>query len=271
MSEYLTTLVCLRDHRRLADLTSRNIEAITSAANVRDPRNPVITVERLRQLENLPRHEPTYAEARTLARLLLLPGIAPLLSIGGIHAMTSVFGEPDPFDFGHFTTSDNVPLSIACRLAVSLGLDDPIELDILPIHTQLWATISQNERAAGPGECPWCRGSGGQHLPTCLPEAIWSPRNSSPYGTAAFPRPARPRTRGDSHMAFGLKVLRAAKCVTQSQLASDVKINANYLSRIERLESKLTQGNAEKIAARLGVPVERIFEKPGANGEVLAV
>lgn len=268
MSDYLTTLVLLRDHRRQADLTSRNIETITGAANIANPRSPVITVDRLKQLENLPRHEPTYAEARLLTRILGLSTITSLMTVGTLHTMTNAFGTDDPSDLDWFRMSADVPLSIACRLTVHLGLDDPLELDSLPIHAQLWDILASGERGSTPGICPWCLNPSDTHRPTCLPQALWSPRSVAPYSTALFPRPARPRTRGDSHLAYGLKVVRAARGVTQQSLASEIGRNANYFSRIERLELKLTQANAEKIALKLNVPVERIFEKPGINGEM---
>lgn len=273
MSDYLTTLVLLREHRRAADITTRNIESITAAANLRNPLAPVITADRLRQLETAPRHEPTYAEARTLTRLLGLTTVAALITPASLHAMPDVFGAPQPDDLTNFRLSADVPLSIACRLAISLGLDDPLELDHLPIHAQLWDVLATGERFGVLGTCPWCGGNttmqdgrhiaAQPHLPTCLPAALWSPDNPlGTYATGVFPRPAKPRTRGDSHIAHGLKVIRAAKGITQQSLASDIGRNANYMSRIERLEVKLTQQNAEKIATRLGVPVERLFMRP---------
>lgn len=272
MSEYLTTLNLLRDTRKAAGLNHKMIEAITSAAHVLDPKTPAITVTRLRQLENLPRHEPTYAEARTLARIMALKTIGQLISTSGIYVMAHVFGRPSVDDLATFLTSSEVPLSIACRLTIQLGLDDPLELDSLPIHAQVWDILARGERGAGPGECPWCLAQTAprfpgdpallsDHLPTCLPAALWAPRERSLYLTAAFPHAAKPRTRGDSGRAHGLKHLRIAKGITQQNLASDVGLHPNYISRIEVLERPLTQANAIKIAAKLGVSPEKLFEK----------
>lgn len=254
------TLPLLRQARQDAGLTPRNIVTITEAKRTRNPQVDVITMDRLKQLENLPRHEPTYAEARDLARLLLLPGIIPLVTPAGIFSIVPVIGPLRIDDIYNWRLSDTVPLSVACRIAVALGLDDPMELEHMPIHSQLWETLERNERGASVDECPWCLGAAGHHLPTCLPSVVWAPRDPNAiFSTATFPVPGRPSTRGDSRRAHGLKVCRIRKGVTAKQLAHDVGKHPNYISRLENLDRPLTQQLAERIAPLLGVTVEALY------------
>jgi len=52
---------------------------------------------------------------------------------------------------------------------------------------------------------------------------------------------------------------RLASCLTQSQLASRVKVSANYISAIERQRITPPFVTADRIAKELDVPVERLF------------
>lgn len=258
-SDYILSLQHLRELRMSAGLTPKNIVAISESKRSRNPTADIITIERLRTLENLPRHEPTYAEARDLSRILLLPGIVPLITPTNLYAMDAVLGPLQETDFDLWRMSDLVPLSVACRVTVALGLDDPIELEHLSIHEQAWAILEQNERGASPGACPWCLGVRGHHTSKCLPAALWAPRGHKTIMTSDIPAPARPRTRGNSRFAHGLKLCRTARGIKQQQLAADVGVHPNYLSRMEQLDRPLTRELAERIAARLGCTVEALY------------
>lgn len=254
------TLPLLSKMRLAAGLAPKHVVTISETKRTRDPRVGVITIDRLKELENLPRHEPTYAEARDLARILLLPGIVPLITPMPLFTMSHVLGPLRPDDIYYWRMSEDVPLSVACRITIALGLDDPLELEHMPVHTQLWATIEANERGAAPGVCPWCLGADGDHLPTCLPNVVWAPQSTHPYITATFPQTGRPSKRGDSRIANGLKACRARKGITARKLANDVKVHPNTISRIEQHDIPLTRRLAEKIAPLLGVTVDALYD-----------
>jgi len=259
--------------RAKSGLTKRNIADLTAAAN---RKHGPITIDRLRELENGPiRAEPWLDEATDLARILLLPGVVSMMwdEKAGVDAQAQITsGDLTRFDLGHEMPDEvdmllrgvRLPLSMACRLAVRFGLTDPTQLEQLPIHQQIWATLEANERGAAPGECPWCRAPGGQHLPTCLPANIWSTRSTAPYATTTAPQPAKPGGRGLARMAKGLKAARKATQLTQAQVASSIGMHPNYLARIEQLKHPLSDAHAINIARILGCTVEDLF---GASSE----
>lgn len=261
--------------RAKSGLTKRNIFDITTAAH---RKHGPITIERLRELENGPiRAEPWLDEAVDLARILLLPGVVSMMWHGkaGIDTHSRITsGDLTHFDLGHEMPDEvdlllagvRLPLSMACRLAVRFGLDDPIHLEQLPVHQQIWATLERNERGAGLGECPWCRSAqGAPHLPTCLPANIWSARSTAPYATATAPQPAKPGGRGLARMAKGLKDARKASRLTQAQVASSVGVHPNYLARIEQLKHPLSDAHAINIARILGCSVKDLFGAESAD------
>jgi len=252
----------LSNIRVKSGLTRRNIESITTAAG-----RP-ITIDRQRELETGPiRAEPWFDEAADLSRILLLPGILPLLDEQGSASGNLTLydlGTPFPDEVDLFKRGVRLPLSMACRLAVKFGLDDPIHLERHPLHVQIWSTLEQGERLGGPPICPWCLGEGG-HLPTCLPDNLWSPLSTEPYATATAPRPLRPGTKGTGRLAFGLKRHRKATGITQDKLAGDVGMHPNYLARIEQLRNNLTEAHAITIARILGCTVEDLFGAPAED------
>lgn len=251
-----TELTHLKSIRVACGIGRKHVEAITAAAG------RIIPTQRQDELENGPkRAEPWYDEAVDLSRILLLPGIMPMITPAHISSCTILFGQPLATDIDFLRAGIRLPLSMACRITVELGLDDPIELEQHPRFQQIWSTIERNERSAGVDECPWCLGYAGLHLPTCLPENLWASREVAPYLTANMPRPqpASKRTRGTARKAGGLKALRVAKGITQIKLANDIDMNANYYSRIERGDLALTTKNAEKIAQLLGCPVDALY------------
>lgn len=265
-SGHRLTLVRLRDLRERI-MPPRVIEALTVSRHRENMHLPSITQDRLRELENNPRHEPYYDEALALSRILMLPGIVPLITPGSLYEMVDVFGPLLEGDMEHFRNGVRLPLRIACRITVALGLDDPIELESLAIHRQIWSVIEGNERLAAPGECPWCRevvrspdGKPLAHLPTCIADVVWASRSKAPYLTANVPRPMTPRSRGDSRLARGLKAVRLSKGVLAKRLAADLGMTPNYVSRLECLRDPLTNENADRIAELLGCSREDLFK-----------
>lgn len=61
-----------------------------------------------------------------------------------------------------------------------------------------------------------------------------------------------------------LRTLRKAAGLTQAQLASASGVNARQIQRVENAESKIenvTLGNAVRLAAALGIPVEDLLKE----------
>lgn len=271
----ILSLPALSAIRVRAGLTKHNIVDITAAAN-----RPISMV-RLRELENGPiRSEPWLDEAIDLARILLLPGIVPMMwdrdqSLSRFEAKT--LGDLTLFDLGREQPDEvdllkrgvRLPLSMACRLAARFGLPDPIYLEQLPVHQQIWSVVEAGERTGGPLMCPWCLGTpvagAGtpiEHLPTCLPANVWGGRSTAPYATAGMPKPLRPGSKGSARLAWGLASRRKAKGITQGQLASDVGLHPGYISRIEQARHPLTEAHATNMARLLGCSVEDLFARP---------
>jgi DNA-binding XRE family transcriptional regulator len=275
MIDYRITLPLLKTYRSRI-LTHRTIEDITTARAARDPHAPALTAERLKQLENQPQHEPWYDEARDLARLLLLDRITPLITPGHIGDLSHILGPLQDTDMQALREGWRLPLSVACRITLALGLDDPIQLEQDQHLVEAWVMMASNERGAGPGECPWCLAHTSPvtndlpahlfepvalepHKSTCFVNGMLAARSTAPYLAAGAPVPAGPRTRGDARKAGGIKNLRKAKSVTQRKLAEDIGVHWNYYSRIERGEMPMTVQLAEKAARKLGCTVADIF------------
>ena len=213
-------------------------------------------------------HEPYLDEAVLLQRCLGLSGVRYLMTSGNLTLSSLNLGVPLPDDLDMLRAGVRLPLSLACRVALKLGLDDPSELVVSPRHRQIWDVLSLNERGhpSTVGTCPWCcaqvREEG--HLPTCLPHNLWGPRERSvaPPNLSVLPRPAAPgKSRRASGFAKGLRREREAFGVKQQDLATVIGIRPDYLCKIENGHLTLTVERATEIARHLQCDVAALYRE----------
>ncbi len=232
--------------------------------------------ERLGKLYNsVGQEEPWLDEAVALHRILGTAGVRNLISMSG--TLTDVpMGFATDGDVDALRAGLRLPLSLACRLTLKFGLDDPVELIPTNREVQVWTILEDNSRLSydqGVAKaCPWCLGKpdaalGGsvRHLDTCLPDALWGSRTTVPRAALGFtPRPqgSKPHMRGFSRKAPGLKPLRLKLGMTQAMFAHPVGIEQMYYARIERGEVPLSLRNAERIAAQYRVDLPSLFVEP---------
>lgn len=228
-----------------------------------------ITPARLKSLLHLnAMEEPFFDEAALLARALCTQGILPIM--GGEGPLRGrAMGMAFPSDMGVYRSGARVPLSLACRVAVQLGLTDPLQLGrdnplSDPLHRQIWQIMERSERSSDSGLCPWCRssiGAGDPHLPSCLPDALWG--ENIPF--TLLPGVTQPLTRKSgkrmpSAIGAGVKRVRTALGMTQRQFGKPAGIGESYIAQIEQRANSLTQRMAERIvAAHPGIPIAELF------------
>ena len=215
--------------------------------------------------------EPWFDEAVLLARALCTNGIVPLITSSGRLSECPV-GVHIGTDVTAYRMGVRLPLSVACRLAMRFGLDDPMELSGHSRHMQIWDVLSRNERGAEPGQCPWCLAdvhAGAEHDEMCLPNNLWGPRNMGDARDLMFPlRPsAKARRKMPGARGLGIRPLRTRLCMTQRQFGDRCGITESYLARMERCELTLTLPQAEKIAAAFGVTIESLYVLPEGTAE----
>lgn len=248
-------------------LTLDNLATIRHSKELRRQMLAVMTgidVQRLRDFETgRDRTEPWYDEALKLAQALDTT-ILDLITSGSLTA--SAFGPAMPGDVDLFRAGVRLPLSLACRVALKLGLEQPEMLQQHRIYQQIWSVIASNERGAEPGQCPWCLATiaaGDPHRPTCLPHNLMGLRRPDLVATpiATLPKPEKAGMRGTSGIAYSLAALRKQNGLTQRQLADAVGINPSYLARIERCEVPLTKVNATRMALLWGCDVLDLYRK----------
>ena len=213
-------------------------------------------------------HEPYLDEAVRLQRSLCAANVRVLMASGNLTLSEMYLGVPLPDDVDMLRAGVRLPLSLACRVALKLGLDDPSELVVSPRHRQIWDVLSLNERGHPSivGTCPWCcarvRTEG--HLPTCLPHNLWGPRSreETPVELSALPRPAMPgKGRRASGFAKGLRREREAFGVKQQDLATVIGIRPDYLCKIENGHLTLTVERATEIARHLQCDVAALYRE----------
>lgn len=225
--------------------------------------------ERLRDLE-LRKSEPWFDEACILARTLCIDGILPLIASDDL--TLSVLEAPRETDLATWRSGARPSLLLACRIARLFGLADPYELSVTPLQRQLWEVMQANERhPEAPGWCPWCAADifgGDPHLPTCLPNNLYTPHAETVAGEQALPAPPRVRRRSQrSHgmPAYGLKALREEREMFQKDAARLAGIHPNYYARIERSVVPLTVEVADALAEAWGVDRALLYARPGAE------
>lgn len=225
----------------------------------------------LKLANSVGQEEPWLDEAATLARTLGTRGIVPLITPSGSLTDCAMGFHLDA-DVDAMRAGLRLPLSLACRLAVRFGLDDPMDLVVNERQMQIWSVLEASERnPEAAGWCPWCAADilGGEaHLRTCLPHNLWGPRNVVDARTLGYlPRPtgSNHTRRGLSKIAYGVAPLRRSLHLTQPRMAEQVGMSSNYLARIEQGNTPLTLRYAERIAATFAVTVESLYGSPPAQ------
>lgn len=216
-----------------------------------------ISHQRIKGLANkTTQDEPWLSEAYIIHRALGTHGILPLMS--KLPLAQSPMDIPFDSDLRIFRNSKDVSLSLACRIAVRFGLDDPAQLVVDPLHRTMWEIMERSERSSDQGFCPWCRAHiSDPHLDTCLPHNLWGPRVHGVLTPALAPVPRRSGVRKTSSgRAFGMKRVRTALGMTQQQLGAPANINNNTIAKIERGDDPLTRKMAERLThAHHGIPI----------------
>lgn len=228
--------------------------------------------ERLKHFESVDpkrRTEPWFDEAIIIARALCTHGIWPLITSGPVKDLDLGKLLPDDLDLAMFRSGTRLKLSVACRVAIRLGLSDPIEL-VQPYHglvQELWQIIASGERQSDPGNCPWCNqrivGDAG-HLPTCLPDHLFGARGDAmaPRIKALVPPEQRGVGRPAASQAWGLAAVRTARSMKQHEMAAKLGYKSvNHYAQVERGEIKLRLDKAAVFANILGVDVHDLFKK----------
>ena len=225
-----------------------------------------ISQDRIRSLE-LGLSEPWYHEARTLARTLNCT-ILGLITVSGSLTQAVDRGDDLPHDLAVWRSGVRVPLSLAARVAVMLGLTEFEDLEVGALDRQIWDVVESNERhPTALGFCPWCAADvlEGDHLPTCLPNNLYGMNAADVLG-ASGPAAVTPKRRGrvPGIKAHGLKALREARRMTQKEVGALIGIGSNYYARLERGDVPLNTGHADVLAAYYGVAREVVYAEPGA-------
>lgn len=224
-----------------------------------------IPLDRLREIE-MREVEPWFDEACALARCLNLVAIAPLWSSGNLtlSRLTELAGAPTGFDNEAWLAGGRIPLSLALRTSLAVGLPDPIHLSSTPLTRQMWDVLCASERnPEGAGWCPWCAADiiGGEaHLPTCLPSVLWY---APPAGVKSLPKltPARSRGGAAGVHAWGLRRIRANLAKSQVEMAELMEVHPNYYSQLETCKKVLTYRRAKDLCDRLGLSVNEAYRR----------
>lgn len=211
------------------------------------------------------RLEPWLDEAALLARCLCVGGIINLINTSGSLTDCDI-GTHLVSDIAYLRAGSRLPLSMACRLTIKLGLRDPIELIPDRVGLQTWDLVARNERGAGPGECPVCLAdtyAGAGHLPTCLGDIVYGARDIGRDTLGPRPRVERygERRAGGSGTAFGLKDVRLAARLTQKQVADAIGMSQSYIAQMERGETPMRVAKAEALAQVLRIDVAEIYKR----------
>lgn len=247
----MLTLSQLRNVRIAKGLSRNNLATVTG-----------LSATRLKELE-LRTHEPWFDEACLIARALCVDGLAPLITSGSLTDCD--LGEPHESDLHLWRSGARSPLSLACRAAKAFGLSDPAALSAGSLARQIWEIVGSNDRhPEHAGICPWCTADiamGQAHLPTCLPNNIWSvealPTDAAEAGHVLRPATRQERTRGVP--ARSLKHYRQAAHKIQKEIADLLGVHVNYYARVERGDVPLTIEHADKLAAYYRVDRARLY------------
>lgn len=221
----------------------------------------MMSPDHVREIDNR-KHEPYLDEAVSIAWALNLPGIMPMISPDNLADLD--LGVPLPSDVSMLRAGARLPLSVACRVTLKLGLTDPMQLTTRPIDRELWTMTL--ERSGG--ICPICRAQlvGEQgHLPACLPDNLYGARDHE--RTGATPLAKRPgKGRRSSDIAKGLRTQREARGLQAQELARMCgEMDPTYLSKLETGKQALTLDKAKVIAAVLGCDEALLYVDPNSG------
>ncbi len=208
------------------------------------------------------KREPWLDEAFAISRALGLTGINPLITAGNLSDCD--LGIPLPSDNSLLFTGMRLPLSLACRIALNLGVGDPAHLCVTDLHQSIWLMMS-SERACVTGKCPWCfEPVGADHLDTCLPNNLWGARDKpTAEHVGIMPRPEMAgKGRRSSDIAYGLRAQREGAHVSRTHLTVMTGISAEQLSRYENLALPLDTERARTIARALRCDPAVIYAMP---------
>jgi DNA-binding XRE family transcriptional regulator len=210
------------------------------------------------------KYEPMLSEAHRIATALGHTTIRPLITSGNLTLSELFCGVRLPDDVDQMRAGRAMPLSLACRVAMQLGVEDPAVLIVTPWQRSMWHMMSR-ERACHTGKCPWCfEPVGYDHLDTCVAEAIWGPRDAEQVTLySPQPHPIRPgKGQRASGRAPGLAHQRKLAGITPAQLHNMIGLRADYLSRIEKGRLNLTLDKAEQIARVLNCDTALLYATP---------
>lgn len=216
--------------------------------------------------------EPWLDEAWALVRTLGIDDICTLIGTPLADIITYEAAVPD---LDIWRSGCRLPLSTAVRLTRRFHLSDPIDLyEVIrlrkasPIVMETWSTVATGERVRAPGACPWCAADttveNAAHLPTCVPENLWGPRDQV-LADHLQPRPRLPGRKqlGNSHPAPGLKAVRERFCKSQEQMAHSLNISVGHYSKVEACKTPLTRDLAIRIGHTFGIDPLDLTSPPG--------
>lgn len=208
------------------------------------------------------RAEAWFDEAVLIARAVGVAGILPL--IGAATLVESVgLPYPLPNDLDMLRGGVRLPLGLACNIALGLGLSDPIDLLVTPLHQEIWHMLVERNAT-----CPWCSApvglTGTAHSPYCFPDKLWGARGPDVVAITVLPRLPRKNESGGTMPAKGLKALRSRMGLTQAQMAERLGTEANGYAQLERCVRPLTNGMAKRFTQASGIARELFYLDPEA-------
>lgn len=249
-------------------LTLSNLRSMRLAAGLKGPalaRLSRIPVDRFNELEQN-KSEPWHDEALILANIFNTGSIMTLVGVGdnSVATLRSMAGLTFPADLDTWRSGLRCPLSLALRITLRFGLRDPIELEALPVHRQIWEVMCASERNQdGPGWCPWCRADiigGHPHTAMCLPANLWGPLDPALKAQIrSLPRVAKAGKLELGVKAKGLRAIRTAQRLKQEDMARVIGVVTNHYAKLERGACPLAPAKARLIADTFNVGLEEIY------------
>lgn len=213
-------------------------------------------------------HEPYLDEAIAIYRALGLHGIMPLIGSGYLTSFD--MGIPLPTDLDMLRAGVRLPLSLACRIAVKIGLADPAHIAGHSVTFELWDIITTLRSTT----CPYCHvptvgDTLTVHDPSCLPSLLWGSRDRRPYAEiGAAPKPERPgKGRRASGWAKGARRERIKVGMQAKELADAIGKTPDYVSKIECQRITLTTAMADTISNVLRCDPAQLYNPEPFSGQ----
>lgn len=234
--------------------------------------------------------EPWLDEAWAVGRTLNTDGITPLITSGDLTSLAShpaVEAVVPDMAMRGWRARVRLPLTVAVRLTIDMGLDDPADLMTLSRGSlgaklrQVWSLIEANERGARSGDCPLCladRENGESHAPTCLMDTLMGSATAQDMADAPAYSTKVPYAGKRASRTAGLYLgtVRRALGWTQEQMASATGMSTANYSRVEgRSLYGLTHDNARALHNAIKVHYPDLMlddlyldERPGRAGNL---